>query len=153
YDCLVNSPHGPFPLSDGRLLYAGKELWKQSERNGICASTDDGKTWQWLAEVPTRRGDDKKEYHELYGVETAKCTLTVHTRNNTRANPSETLKSESSDGGKTWSEPHPIGVWGLPSHLLRLKDDRLLMSYGHRRKPFGVQARLSEDHGKSWSDA
>jgi hypothetical protein len=26
------------------------------------------------------------------------------------------------------------------------------MSYGHRRKPFGNQARLSEDHGRTWSD-
>ena len=46
--------------------------------------------------------------------------------------------------------PEPIGVWGLPSHLLRLKDDRLLMSYGHRRKPLGNQARLSEDGGRTW---
>ena len=37
-------------------------------------------------------------------------------------------------------------------YLLRLKDDRLLMSYGHRRKPFGVQARVSADHGKTWSE-
>jgi hypothetical protein len=48
--------------------------------------------------------------------------------------------------------PHPIGVWGLPSHLLRLKDGRLLMSYGHRRPPFGNQARASSDHGRTWSD-
>ena len=24
------------------------------------------------------------------------------------------------------------------------------MSYGHRRVPFGVQARLSSDHGQTW---
>ncbi len=62
------------------------------------------------------------------------------------------VQSESSDGGKTWSVPHPIGVWGLPSHLLRLKDGRLLMSYGHRRPPLGNQTRLSEDHGRTWSE-
>ena len=65
----------------------------------------------------------------------------------------ETLQSESSDGGKTWSVPQPIGVWGLPSHLLRLKDGRLLMSYGYRRAPFGNQARISADHGRTWSEA
>jgi len=26
------------------------------------------------------------------------------------------------------------------------------MSYGHRRKPYGNQARLSTDNGKSWSE-
>jgi hypothetical protein len=48
--------------------------------------------------------------------------------------------------------PHPTGVWGLPSHLLRLRDGRLLMTYGYRRKPFGNQARVSRDHGRTWSE-
>ena len=26
------------------------------------------------------------------------------------------------------------------------------MSYGYRRKPYGNQARISEDNGESWSD-
>jgi hypothetical protein len=43
-------------------------------------------------------------------------------------------------------------VWGLPSHLLRLTDGRLLMTYGHRRAPLGNQARLSTDHGVTWSE-
>jgi sialidase-1 len=63
------------------------------------------------------------------------------------------LQSESKDGGKTWSEPHSIGVWGLPSHLLRLRDGRLVMTYGHRRKPFGNQARISTDNGQTWGEA
>jgi hypothetical protein len=46
---------------------------------------------------------------------------------------------------------HSIGVWGLPSHLLRLRDGRLLMSYGYRRKPYGNQARISSDEGRTWS--
>ena len=29
YDCLVNSPHGPIALSDGRILYAGKVLYNR----------------------------------------------------------------------------------------------------------------------------
>jgi len=63
------------------------------------------------------------------------------------------LQTESADGGSTWSVPHSIGVWGLPSHLLRLRNGRLLMSYGHRRPPFGNQARISADHGRTWSEA
>ncbi len=86
YDCLVNSPHGPIQLSDGRVLYAGKELWKK-ERNGVCVSGDDGRSWKWLAEVPTRPGDTAAEYHELHAVETAKGPLVVHLRNHNKANP------------------------------------------------------------------
>lgn len=152
YWCPVNSPHGPVQLADGRLLYAGKELWHGQHRIGVCESTDDGVTWRWLATIPTRPGDSHENYHELHAVEAANGRIVVQIRNHNSANAGETLQSESTDGGKTWSSPHPIGVWGLPSHLLRLRDGRLLMTYGHRRKPFGNQARLSTDNGQTWSE-
>ncbi|MBB5034469.1 sialidase family protein [Prosthecobacter vanneervenii] len=150
---IVNSPHGPIQLKDGRLLYAGKQLWTQDKKIGVAESKDDGQTWQWLAEIPTRKGDTaSNSYHELHAVEAADGTLIAQIRNHNTANKGETLQTESKDGGKTWSEPHSIGVWGLPSHLLRLRDGRLLMTYGHRRKPFGNQARVSTDNGQTWSE-
>jgi len=152
YPTLVNSPHGPTQLADGRLLYAGKELWTQAQRVGVGESLDDGRTWRWLAEIPARPGDDPKQYHELHAVEVGDSRIVVHIRNHNKPNAGETLQTESADGGKTWSVPHPIGVWGLPSFLLRLRSGKLLMTYGHRRPPFGNQARLSEDHGRTWSE-
>ena len=152
YASLVNSPHGPIPLSDGRLLYAGKELRPGSEeRIGVCQSTDDGVSWEWLATIPTREGDNRRDYHELHAVETADGRIVCQIRNHNETDYRETLQCESSDGGETWSTPEAIGVWGLPSHLLRLQDDRLLMSYGYRRDPRGNRVRVSEDHGRTWS--
>ena len=158
YRSPVNSPHGPVPLSDGRLLYAGKLFWygragQHQGRIGVCESVDDGKSWRWLAEIPTRPGDDFNEYHELHAVEAADGTIIAQIRNHNPTNHRETLQSESRDGGKSWSMPSAIGVEGYPSHLLRLRDDRLLMSYGHRTKPLGNQARISSDHGRTWSAA
>jgi sialidase-1 len=151
---IVNSPHGPIQLKDGRLLYAGKQLWTDDKKVGVAESKDDGQTWQWLAEIPTRQGDSAaRGYHELHAVEAADGTLIAQIRNHNDANKGETLQTESKDGGKTWSEPHSIGVWGLPSHLLRLRDGRLVMTYGHRRKPYGNQARISSDNGQTWSEA
>ncbi|MBN2505308.1 MAG: exo-alpha-sialidase [Verrucomicrobia bacterium] len=152
YSSLVNSPHGPIQLADGRLLYAGKELWTGRRRVGVCESRDDGQTWQWLADIPARPGDAIAQYHELHAVETADGRVLVHIRNHNSAHNNETLQAESADGGRRWSEPRSIGVWGLPSHLLRLRNDHLLMTYGHRRAPLGNQARLSTDHGRTWSD-
>jgi len=150
----VTSPHGPIKLSDGRLLYPGREypeIEGKVPRIGVCESKDDGLTWQWLAQIPTRPGDSAVHYHELHGVEAAPGKLIVHLRNHNPANERETLQSESNDGGRTWTAPRPIGVWGLPSHLIRLRDGRLLMSYGYRRPPQGNHARISEDQGKTWS--
>lgn len=152
-DCGVDSPHGPIQLSDGRLLYAGKAIGGD-ERVGVCESTDDGRTWRWLAEIPQRPGDNSRaDYHELHAVEAADGRLVAQIRNHNPNNFYETLQTESSDGGKTWTTPHSIGVWGLPSHLLKLNDGRLLMTYGYRREPFGNQARVSDDHGHTWSEA
>lgn len=148
----VDSPHGPTALKSGRVLYFGVDLWGQPRRVGVCESNDDGVTWNWLADIPVRPGDDSKNYHELHGVEAADGRLICHIRNHNPANAQETLQCESTDGGKTWTTPHSIGVWGLPSHLLALADGRLLMTYGHRRPPFGVQARFSADQGQSWGE-
>ena len=153
YKSPVSSPHGPIQLADGRLLHAGKEV-VGTGRTGVCESTDDGQTWQWLAEIPQRPGDNSQiEYHELHVVEAVEGRLVAHIRNHNANNFYETLQTESSDGGKSWTLPHTIGVWGLPSHLLRLRDGRLLMSYGYRRTPFGNQARVSNDQGLTWSKA
>lgn len=149
----LNSPHGPALLSDGRLLYAGKQLWEEGTKVGVSESTDDGRTWRWLSDIPVRQGDSVREYHELHLVETANKKIVVQIRNHNPQNRGETLQCESDNGGRTWTVPRGIGVWGLPSHLLRLRDGRLLMSYGYRRPPFGNQVRLSTDHGKSWSEA
>lgn len=151
YSSIVNSPHGPIQLADGRLIYAGVELWSNSRDVGVCQSRDDGITWEWLAKIPARAGDDLKNYHELHAVEADDGRLIAHIRNHNTQNKSETLQTESTDGGETWSSPKSIGVWGVPSFLMKLGDGRLLMSYGYRRKPFGNQARVSMDHGVSWS--
>ncbi len=148
---LANSPHGPTALADGRLLYVGKELWTDKKRIGVCESTDDGLTWKWIAEIPARDGDDATEdYHELHAMQTKGGSLIAHIRHHGKTNTKETLQTESTDGGKTWSTPHSIGVWGYPSHLLKLRDGALLMSYGHRRAPLGNEARISRDDGKTW---
>ena len=150
YRVSLNSPHGAIAVSGGRLLYAGKELWTPEQRVGMAESTDDGVSWRWLSTIPARAGDDPRAYHELHAVEATPGRIVVHIRNHNQKNARETLQCESSDGGRTWSEPHSIGVWGLPSHLLKLRDGRLLMTYGYRREPFGNQARLSEDGGATW---
>ncbi|MEM9017820.1 MAG: sialidase family protein [Verrucomicrobiota bacterium] len=151
-DTVVNSPHGPSQLSGGRLLYCGKRLWEDEKRIGVSVSDDDGITWQWLSEIPTREGDEFAAYHELHAVECEDGTIIAQIRNHNETNKGETLQTRSTDGGKTWSVPRSIGVWGLPSHLLKLSDGRLLMSYGYRRRPYGNHVRISEDNGGTWSD-
>jgi hypothetical protein len=149
---IVNSPHGPLQLKDGRLLYVGKQLWTKEHRIGAVESKDDGFTWTWLSEIQGRPGDDvASKYHELHAVETDDGRIVAQIRHEGKGDTNWTLQTESADGGKTWTIPHAI-TFGIPSQLQKLRDGRLLMTYGHRRKPFGNQARLSTDHGRTWSE-
>ena len=149
---IVNSPHGPLQLKDGRILYIGKELWTKNQRIGAVESKDDGLSWNWLSEIPGRPGDDvERDYHELHAVESDDGRIVAQIRHQGKVDKNWTLQTESTDGGKNWTIPRAI-TFGIPSQLLKLRDGRLLMTYGHRRLPFGNQARLSTDHGRTWSE-
>jgi hypothetical protein len=65
-------------------------------------------------------------------------------------NPGFLLQVHSEDYGRNWSQPLRTEIWGYPPHLLRLRDGRILCTYGHRRDPLGVQAVISTDGGQTW---
>ena len=63
----------------------------------------------------------------------------------------------SKDNGSTWaflSRPAPDtgDKSGNPPSMIRLKDGRLVITYGHRAPPYNIRARLSGDNGRSWGD-
>ena len=59
----------------------------------------------------------------------------------------------SDDDGATWEGPQRVTERNeINAHLLRLKDGRLLLTYGNRvKEQFGVMGKLSGDEGKTWS--
>ena len=59
-------------------------------------------------------------------------------------------QTESSDGGRTWSEPVRLELWGHPPYLLRLASGNILLVYGYRRAPWEIRVILSRDEGRTW---
>ncbi len=161
-DSVVNSPHGPIELRDGRLLYLGVNLLAGSNRGpkvpkgqrmAAAESRDDGKTWQAIGYVPVPAGVAEGGFHELHAIETTEGRLVGMIRHHGQPGDQVLWQTDSADGGKTWTEAKPTEIWGLPPHLLRLRDGRLLVTYGHRRAKFGQRACLSRDGGKTWDYA
>jgi hypothetical protein len=166
---VANSPHGPIQLSDGRLLFAGKRAAvveglhdmrqpmpatsPQAPEIGAAESVDDGKSWRWIGTIPPMEGHDAASYHELHAIECTDGRILAQIRNHNPTHENEILQAESQDGGATWSRPHPTGIRGYPPHLRRLRDGRILLSYGHRSPPWGIQCRLSGDEGRHWGEA
>ena len=60
-------------------------------------------------------------------------------------------QSDSSDNGYNWSKPRPVtGDMEFPGDVIRLKDGRLLLTYGRRVPPYGIQGMVSQDDGRTW---
>lgn len=61
----------------------------------------------------------------------------------------------SPDDGRTWnkrSTPVPDAGEGNPAAMLKLADGRVCLTYGVRKPPYHMAARISGDGGQNWSD-
>lgn len=145
----ATAPHGPIELRSGRLLYVGNQIDDQSNMLCLC-SDDEGRSWRTLSLFEKV---DEQDVHlcEPHCVVTASGKLLALFRVNSKDQHKQHLyRSESIDGGITWSKPTTTNVWGFPPHLLRLPNGWLLASYGKRIKPYGEYACISKDEGNSW---
>jgi hypothetical protein len=161
---IVNAPHGPIPLANGRLLYAGisgkigdnKSITPPpGQRIAVAESRNDGKTWKIISFIRIPEGVENGEdgFHELHAVEAASGKIVVMIRHHGSPGDKYLWQSDSRDGGKTWTQARPTDIWGLPPHLIRLKNNWLLVTYGRRKAPFGERACISRDEGATWDVA
>jgi hypothetical protein len=129
----------------------GSEGWPMMIR-----TSDGGKTWQqvsWIGEQPKKGG-----YAIMPStVRLSESELFTYIRRRSDADAPEKRwwiePFRSLDNGKTWKleEANSIDNAGNPAAMIKLKDGRLALTYGYRRAPFGIRAKLSSDGGRSWS--
>jgi sialidase-1 len=147
---VASAPHGPTQLRDGRLLYVGMGRVNGGSAVVVEASADDGRSWQVVTTIP-KPESGMTGLSEPHVLELASGKLLALVRNEPKDRTQcFLLQSESTDGGRTWSQLRSTGIWGYPPHLLQLKNGWLLVSYGVRREPFGERACISRDEGKTW---
>ena len=158
------TPHGPILLKDGSLFQIGRSFTESaigaSEEGRTLISgersTDGGRTWQMLCpSIPDTNGENAKPhmFHEPHVVELADGTLVGLVRYH---GPDNCMRQTvSKDGGRTWTPMTKTSMVGLPPHLLRLPDGKLVCVYGRRlAKPgFGEFAAISDDGGMTWDTA
>lgn len=113
----------------------------------VIRSEDNGETWE-LREIAHPIGN------RIGFSETALCDNgrgeIIAVMRSGEGGTYNTYQSFSSDGGRTWSPPEDTGIWGYPCNVIRLRDGRLLCTYGYRRDAMGVRAVLSSDGGHTW---
>lgn len=104
--------------------------------NHLIVSDDKGLTWRYSGLVAS---DDKVSFNETSIYETPKGDLVAFLR--TANFDDQACIARSTDGGKTY-EWESMGFQGHPLNALRLPDNRVLLTYGYRHKPYGIRARI-----------
>ncbi len=142
------SPYGRIvSLKDGTML-ANIYVWngkgapsgrKAGYASCVYRSRDGGRTW-----------GDMSVVSEGFN-ETGLCVMPDDRGIAMMRNGGGLSQTESADAGRTWSAPITVtGKSRHPGDVIRLASGRLLLVYGFRILPYGVQAVLSGDGGKTW---
>jgi hypothetical protein len=144
-------PHGrPLPAynrgalaeaRDGRLLWVvaanDRASAPRKTSNHLLVSSDRGTSWTYAAPVAI---DDKVTFNEASVYETPRGDLVAFLR--TANFGDQACIARSVDGGKTFQPWQSMGFQGHPLQAICLPDDRVLLVYGYRHKPYGIRARV-----------
>ena len=149
---IVNDKHDCFAFITFNRNTKNRRVGQQP----ICIrTTDGGKTWHlvsWMA--PKTTG------HSIM-PSTVRCSqnrlVSAIRRKERKKRGGFSFFIEiyrSNNNGKTWEFLSRVGSTGKangnPPSMIRLKDGRIVVTYGYRAKPYGIRAKISLDEGKTW---
>jgi hypothetical protein len=120
------------------------------EGRPLCVKTSDGgKSWRFVAWI----ADEPRGYAIMPSTVRLgpKELLTAIRCRDGERSWIDTYRSR--DLGQSWQRDQtPVADLGEgnPPSMIRLKDDRLCLTYGYRAEPYEIRARLSSDGGHIW---
>lgn len=128
----------------------------------FCAkTTNGGKTFQfvsWMTETDTVRSvmSSTIRLNDNHLVSALRRRYDPHQSGKQLPQQNWIDVYESFDNGNTWQFLSKVAETdngtrnGNPPSLVLLKDGRLCVTYGSRKVPYGIRAKISSDNGKTW---
>ena len=155
----VNSPPRQRLLNDHTIVtfahgYRPNAKTKASDLGGrndpyILRSIDGGRTWKMVQMADGKDSPSPRGFNEIYPIVSpdGRIFALLRTAVGTRA-----YSVSSRDGGLNWTRAQQTPIIAKHPNPTQLRDGRVVCSYQRRTSaPFGVRARFTPDHGKSWS--
>jgi hypothetical protein len=141
-------PFGTVSAAPDKTLRTVVYAYRGTEEIGgyMMTSRDDGRTWGEPVIIA-----DKINEGVLLPLDGKGWLCVARTTEKPAPERGQELRQfRSSDDGKTWTDEGLLtGFHKHPPNLIRLKDNRLVLTYGNRQNG-NIEARLSNDDGKSW---
>lgn len=140
-------PFGNIRIADDGSLCAAAYLRRDNLRSCfLLRSTDDGRNWGGA--VPLHPGGNETDILHLGGGRWLAACREFQERRDVHLS-----LFASNDDGHTWSRRMPLTLpRQVTGNLARLADGRVLLSHGNRCwNNFGVDVRVSDDEGETWS--
>jgi hypothetical protein len=146
---------------NGRLYWAARSLSgtlaSRHYQLHLLISDDRGETWQHSCQIAA---EPDVSFTETSLIETPAGDLVafvrarrLNRRTSGTGNGNGTLQGvsledhisvvvRSTDEGRSFRPWQDAGFFGFPHHALRLPDGRVWLTYGYRKPPFGIRARV-----------
>lgn len=166
--CLIDSQAagGPVPLTGPPMRLADGSLICQFEinkfrgdskpwihRSALLFSRDGGFSWPEMRLVTNQPGMFYWDQRPLVLSDGKRLVNFFWTFDGVTNQYRNIHRSESADGGKSWSQPQDTGVYGQPGRPVQLPDGQLVLVTIDRRKFPEIFLHLSNDEGKSFDSS
>ncbi|MFO7947021.1 MAG: sialidase family protein [Armatimonadota bacterium] len=103
----------------------------------LYASDDRGKSWEYVSQIAS---DDTVSFNEPHLHITPSGTVVCLMR--TADMDGYLAVTQSTDGGQTWEDWRPSGIWGHPFTTAPTPGGNVLVAWGHRRPEYGIRCKL-----------
>lgn len=156
----ITAPHGPIADADGNLFYIGSAFTDGNGKSDTLPAdfhglsegiyfiiSEDGENWE--APVAAPPAPDGAFLCEPHGFVCKDGSVFVGAR--AHIGGKATIYFNKIENG-VFGEWKQSKINGLPPHFLRLRDGRILLTYGRREAPCGIRAKISEDEGRTWGE-
>ena len=149
-DYIVNGKH------DALVFLTAAKPKGGEGRTFVARTSDGGLHWEFVAWTAPDPGAGFSIMPSSIRLSNTDLLTAVRHEDSLRKGPNWIDAYLSKDNGNSWtylSRPVPDtgDHSGNPPSLIRLRDGRLVVTYGHRAQPFEVRGRISSDQGKTWS--
>lgn len=148
----------------GALLFfsanqPGVKAGNYQDRAFVARATDGGRSFEFVSWITKEPHSTRSVMPSSARVSNREIVTALRRRddsNSIRRNWIDLYAS--TDNGATWELRSKVAETdrpdaahnGNPPSLVRLRDGRIVVTYGYRSKPYGIRARISRDDGRTW---